>query len=453
MKKLFVWLLIATFFISIGFIGTGCKVQGTEETKTEETKTEEAKTETGEPKIIVWWSSYNEEEPVAPVFKKWVEEYKKIKPEITVDLSFAGREVLTKAMTARSGGTKIDIINVENYLLKVGIVDEGLSLVMNEALDTPNYKGDGPWKDSFISGTLEQYADDNENISIIPFSLQTNGFTYDKKLWRDNGWEVPKTWDEFLALCETIKTTSEIIPLTQDAGVDEYNAYWFIQIVERLLGPGKILAAASDKSGESWKDPAFKKAIEMERELWEKGYIVKDAAGFVWPAGQLLLANREASMELCGSWLARELQDQVAEDFEWGTFQFPEITGGVGKLDDMEALLIGWTAFNDTKVGPEIVDFLKFCTTPENQQLFVDATLTMSSIIGPSVPSAIKDLAEAVLNSKVKFSPLDGLNEKYADYYKNIFLKYHDQAFLGEISPDEFVDVMKNETIKYWENK
>ena len=123
------------------------------------------------------------------------------------------------------------------------------------------------------------------------------------------------------------------------------------------------MAAAEDSSGEGWEDPAFKQAIEMERELFDKGYIVEGAGGFTWPAGQALLASGEAAMELCGSWLPNEIKDQVSEDFEWGTFPFPEIAGGVGKITDMESYLIGWAAFNDTEVGPEIVDFLKFCTT------------------------------------------------------------------------------------------
>ncbi len=462
MKKLFIWLLIAVFAVSMAFMGIGCKkaeeaAAPAEEVTAEEEIAEEAapaeEEAIGEPKTIVWWSLWNEQEPNAVVIKKWIEEYKKVKPEITIDIAFVGREVMTKAMVARSGGEVVDLVDTESYVLQGSLVKEGISLVMDEALDTPSYKGDSSWRDSFLAGTLEQHAADDGKVSVISYNLITNGFIYDKKLWNDNGWAVPKTWDEFLALCEIIKTTSDIEPITQDAGVDFYNDMWNYQIMEKLKGPGALLAAVEDKTGKSWEDPAFKEAIELERELFNKGYFVEGCAGFTWPAGQLLLASGEAAMELCGSWLPCELKDQVSEDFEWGTFPFPEIAGGVGKITDMESYLIGWAAFNDTKVGPEIVDFLKFCTTADNQQIWVDETWNMSAILGTGIPPALEGLGKALLDSKALFSPHDGIPDVYPDYQKNIYLKNHNLAFLGEITPDEYIKLMKEETIAYWESQ
>ena len=324
---------------------------------------------------------------------------------------------------------------------------------MDEALDTPNYEGDKAWRDTFISGTLEQYAADNGDICLIPYELFSCGFAYDKKLWQDNGWNVPKTWDDFLSLCETIKTTSDIAPITQDAGVDFYNDMWNYQIMEKLNGPGSIMAAAEDKTGEKWEDPSFKKAIEMERELFDKGYFVEGCSGFTWPQGQTLVASREAAMELCGSWLHLELGDQVDDDFEWGCFPFPEIAGGKGKRNDVESYLIGWAIFNDTKVAPEAIDFLKFCTSKDSMQYFTDTTRVATAIKDVGLPSEYGELGEMLQNPGLLFRPHDGLPETLPDYHKNIYLKNHDLAFLGEITPDEYVTAMKEETINYWENK
>jgi len=439
MKKSLLWLLVLTMCISM--VASFSVVSYCTEKAPAELKT------------IVYWSLWNEQEPFGTAVKKWIEEYKKIKPEITIKINFVGREVMTKIMATRYGGEVVDLVDTESYVLKGSLIKEGISLVMDEALDTPGYEEDKLWRDSFLPGTLEQYAADDGKVSVISYNLITNGFIYNKKLWRDNGWTVPKTWDEFLALCETIKTTTDIAPITQDAGVDFYNDMWNYQIIEKLKGPGTLLAAVEDKTGESWEDPAFKQAIELERELWDKGYFVEGATGFTWPAGQLLLASGEAAMELCGSWLPNELKNQVSEDFEWGTFPFPEISGGVGKITDMESYLIGWAAFNDTKVGPEIVDFLKFCTTVDNQQMLVDETWNMSTILGTNIPPAIQGLGEALLNSKALFSPHDGIPELYPDYHKNIYLKNHNLAFLGEITPDKYIKLMKEETIKYWESQ
>ena len=324
---------------------------------------------------------------------------------------------------------------------------------MNEALDSLNYEGDKSWRDSFIPGTIEQYALDDGKVVIIPYAFLTNGFAYNKTLWNENGWTVPKTWDEFLALCETIKTTSDIAPITQDAGVDIYNIMWNYQIMEKLKGVGSILAAAEDKTGESWEDPAFKQAIEMERELFDKGYFAEGCDGFTWPAGQLLLVSGEAAMELCGTWLSNELDSQVSDDWEWGFFPFPEVSGGVGTINDMESYTMGWAVFNDTKVAPEVVDFLKFCTSVENAKYFVDGSQYVSAMVGANYPPQQADIEKVVTNVRLFFDPYDGLGVAYADYHKNISLKNHNRAFLGEITPDEYIKLMKEETIKYWESQ
>jgi len=77
----------------------------------------------------------------------------------------------------------------------------------------------------------------------------------------------------------------------------------------------------------------------------------------------------------------------------------------------------------------------------------------MSTILGTNIPPAIQGLGEALLDSEALFSPHDGLPEQYPYYYRNIYLKNHDLAFIGKITPDEYIKLMKKETIKYWESQ
>lgn len=458
MKKCVVYLLVIVFGLSMMFLSTGCKEgaappEGVEEevaTDEEEEVIEEAPT--GEPKTIIYWSMWNEQEPQAVVIKQWIEDYMKVHPEITIDATFVGREILGKIMPARGGGEVIDLIDGESYGLRGSVIKEGQTLVLDDYLSTPGHDVETAWADSFIAGTVEQHAADDGTIQHIPYSVITNGFYYDKTIWSENGWTVPKTWDDFLAICEKIKTTSDIAPIAQDVSVDFYNDMWFYQIIERLAGPGKILEASLDPTGKSWEDPMFKKAIEMEQDLWDKGYFIEGALSFTWPSGQEAFASGEAAMELCGSWLPNELKNIPDEGWEWGSFEFPRISGGIEEEIHMESYLIGWVIFKDTKVAPEIIDFLKFCATPENAQKYVDESWNISSINGVNVPPAFEELGKAYQQADVLFNPHDSLPDYYPGYFNNVYLKNHDLAFKGMISPDEFVEVMKEDTINWWEN-
>lgn len=462
MKKSLLWLvgiLIVSIVVTLSF--GGCKKGTAAETTSAAVTAAETTTAattatantTAEPKKIVWWTLWTEPEAQAGVIKGWVNDYKKIHPEITVDVVYAGRELMTKVMAARQGGTTIDIIDWESFTLKGSLVNEGQTLVMDQYLNAPRFEGDIPWKDNFIPGSLQQYAANDGSVSIINHTIMTVGFFYDKKLWKDNGWIVPKTWDEFLKLCDTIKNTSKIPPLTQDGQIDFYNAMWNYEILEKLKGPGALLAAVKDKTGASWDDPAFKKAAEMELDLIKKGYFIDGWDGFTYPNGQAKLASREAAMELNGTWLANELAKQIESDWEWGFFPMPEIAGGVGKITDLESYPLGWIIFKDSKVGPEAAEFLKFCTSVANAQKYADGANSISAVKEANAPKALADVGGAFKNATTLFNPYDGIPAFDPDYYKNIYLKNHNLLFTGKATPDQFIQSMKQDTINYWKSK
>lgn len=46
---------------------------------------------------------------------------------------------------------------------------------------------------------------DTDDLYDLPFGMNIEGFWYNKSVFEDAGVEVPKTWDEFLAVCDTLK--------------------------------------------------------------------------------------------------------------------------------------------------------------------------------------------------------------------------------------------------------
>jgi len=54
------------------------------------------------------------------------------------------------------------------------------------------------------ASVLQQISVDGKYYSL-PLSLNTTAVAYNRKLFQENGWEVPKTYDELIALCEKIQ--------------------------------------------------------------------------------------------------------------------------------------------------------------------------------------------------------------------------------------------------------
>ena len=44
-----------------------------------------------------------------------------------------------------------------------------------------------------------------EGVYALPYAANAAGILYNKDMFEQNGWEIPETWSEFIALCEEIK--------------------------------------------------------------------------------------------------------------------------------------------------------------------------------------------------------------------------------------------------------
>ena len=453
MKKLFFCLMAVILVVSMAFIGIGCKeaapkeeAQAEEAEEAEEVEEAEPAEAAGEPKTIVYWTMWNQGEAMYDTMVELIDEYQAMNPGITIEVSYVGREIMAKLVAALGADEVVDIVEDEEFHIKPSLGEVDKLLTLDEAMSSPRYEGDITWRENFVTGSI-----DDENVVFVPYQVYTSGVTYNKTLWSDNGWEVPTTWDEFVALCETIKTTTDLAPLAQDGMVDRYNFWWYREILERLDGPGSVEKAIADKTGETWGDPNYLLGLEMIMELHDKDYFIEGIGGFVWPEGQGYFADGETAMIFCGSWLPFELKEAVDAEWEWGFFPFPEITGGKGSRTDMVLLSSGWSIMKNSKVANESIEFLKFMTSVDNSQRYGDAsnmTLSVKEVVAPGVQIEVGEaLATATSIYTWDVAPYQG------DYHSGILLKNYQDAFLGVITPDEFIEKMKAETKEYWEGK
>ena len=461
MKKYVVWLLVVVFSLSMALMGIGCKktevaatTAAVETTAAGETTAAPAKEEAvGEQKTIVYWSLWNETEPNAKVFQEYADKYHELHPEIDVKINFSGREVLANAMPFIAAGNKIDIMDNHSETMLGQVVDTGQALSYEELskyLDGPDYNGNGTWKDTFNPGALDTYP------GVIPYASYTVLFSINKAKWQEKGWAIPKTWDEFLALCEIIKNDGEMAPITNEFGAVQRNFTYTYMLLERIKGPGFLRSAVEDKTGKKWEDPAVRQVLEMVRELFDKGYFLGGEAsqGLQAPQGEQLLSQGKAAMCLSGSWLPVEQKDSVLDpNWVWGAFPVPTVSGGVGSRNDNENFLIGAVVYKDSDVIPEAIDFLKFMTTVENAQKFEDIALSISPIKGTVPPESLSDVNDIMQNIDQSFMPYDGIRGYYPEYVESVLYKNHNPAFFGDITIDEFVKAMVKDSISYWETQ
>jgi raffinose/stachyose/melibiose transport system substrate-binding protein len=401
---------------------------------------------------INYWVMWNEGEPAAELIKDIAADYEAATGN-TVNMTFAGREIITKLRTALSAGEQPDLVDFDAPSIFGGLVNNDLTMPLDDMLEEPAYGEDVAFKDIFIPGLLDQYRLEDGTVHFIPYEVITTSFWYDQRVFDDAGIEAqPTTWEEFIAVLDAIQETG-YAPLTQDPSVYFYNLMWFYLLSARVNGVGALHEAASDPTGEAWDNPNWAKIIEMEQALWDGGYFIEGSEGFVWPAGQQELALGAAGIELVGSWLPNELKEITDPDFSWRTFGMPEVEGGEGTVADVESYLIGWVVMKDAPQPEATQEFIKFAMQEEYQTRLAYETILVAARAGIEPPPEMADVVEMFNNAEQLFPPYDNVNADFPDWYTNVLGKHHDDAFLGSITPEEFMERMKADTIEYWANQ
>jgi len=119
----------------------------------------------------------------------------------------------------------------------------------------------------------------------------------------------------------------------------------------------------------------------------------------------------------------------------------------------MESYLLGWVIMKDSPNADAAAEFMRYSMSATNSQMIPDVAVNLSSRADTTPPAMLADAWDLYTNATSLYLPYDGINAYHSEYYKTVFLKNHDAAWLGKISPEDFALKMKEDTIAYWKDK
>ncbi len=171
---------------------------------------------------------------------------------VEVERRWQGRWVLTANRPRFLTGREVPDIIVGSKMELFALVQDDYAVAMDEPLpgeqaaplDCPDTWGDPKrtWREAFIPSMLEEgvytFLEDKtraDKVYMVPLRCTTFPIFYNEVLFQEAGIrEVPRTWPEFIDVCEKLKAAG-IIPLTADA--DVYSNMWQTWLTFRVLGP------------------------------------------------------------------------------------------------------------------------------------------------------------------------------------------------------------------------
>ncbi|MEO0055677.1 MAG: hypothetical protein RLZZ50_1624 [Verrucomicrobiota bacterium] len=318
----------------------------------------------------------------ADFFEETAREFEKLRPGVRVNLHGDPR-INDKVRTRVMAGDPPDATDA--VLLYPRLVEAGRILDLGPALDGPNWEGDGCWRDDFRPGVLARWTDAGGRVHGVPFAHAIWTIFYDKALFRKNGWEVPRTWDEFFALCEKIEAAG-LAPLSLPGVAMRYGDAILRAAHHNLVGPEGYRDYLALAPG-ARVDPRFIRAAEVLRRVSTR-HLVRGWEGMTHTAAQLAFLEGHCAMTLSASWFANEMRGRLPEGLELGAMNLPVFADGISHPDTVQAQSGYYFLFRTGDPAREAaaVDFFRFLTSRERVRRFAALADAPSALraAGPS---------------------------------------------------------------------
>lgn len=258
--------------------------------------------------------------------------------------------------------------------------------------------------------------------------------TYRKSIFAKYGLSAPKTWDELLKVCATLKANG-VTPFTIGTKGPWTAAGWFDYLDMRVNGPDFHRGLMFGQ--EKYTDPRLIKVFDVWRELVEKGYFIENAASYSWQEAVPFLVNGEAAMFFLGQFLLDAVPEEIKPDVDF--FQFPVIDPSVPIGED--APTDGYMIPAKAKNPEDAKKLLKFLASAEAQQITAEKLGRI--MVNKAIPL---DLYPPLTQKSIKMmrENVDALNQFYdRDTLPEVASKGMDAMMEWWYNPDNIKQILE----------
>ncbi|WP_316766447.1 ABC transporter substrate-binding protein [Streptomyces sasae] len=228
--------------------------------------------------------------------------------------------------------------------------------------------------DNFPDAMKQLSKGEDGKYYFVPLYTYPWAIFYRKSVFQAKGYEVPTTWDAFVALCKKMKSDG-LVPIAF-GDKDAWPAMGtFDQINFRLNGYDFHKSLMAGK--EAWTDPKVKAVFDHWAEILP--YHQDGFMGRTWQDAAQTLVSKKAGMYVLGSFVAQQFTNKADLD-DLDFFAFPEINSAFGQ-DTVEAPTDGFMVSKSPKNHDGVLKLMEYLGTPEAESIYLKAD---SSVVAAS---------------------------------------------------------------------
>ena len=342
------------------------------------------------------------------IFEQIEEEFNKTHDDIELKIE-SPNDAMTILKTRFIREDYPDIIGIGGDVNYSNFVDAGI------LRDISDYEGLKKVKSAYVDIIEGLEFVPTEGTYGVPYVANAAGVLYNREMFKEHGWEIPKTWDEFIALCEEIK--SEGIQPLYFGFKDTWTclAPWNALAVD--LAPADVCAQVN--KGDTTFAREYEEVAKKMLELLPYGQ--KGPFAYGYNDACTAFARGESAMYTIGSYAVPQIKS-VNPDMDIDSFVMP------GSNNAEENVLnsgvdLQFAVTSECEHPKEAYEVLDFLLHQENIQMYLDNQNAVSCV-----------------DETFELAPiLDGVKEYIEEGKMN---DYHDHYYPSEMAVDAQIQTL-----------
>ena len=303
-------------------------------------------------KLVIWTNMNVEVDTIQKYADEWGE-----KNGRKVEVIHQSPSVQQFAQAVKSASGPDAVVGIPNDQL-ADYVNADLTAEVPQDLYADQDFSDAAIQACYVDG--KRYA--------APLSVETTALFYNTDLVS----EVPKTWDEFFTLGDTLKDIDGRALFTYQGIYPGYMEEMLWPAIANECGEEALTKIANYEEG-SFNNEGVLKALTHIKEIADKGYLLEGTVGMNHTESQTEMMLGKAAFITNGTWMENEMQDAPREDgFEFAMAPIPtENADDVHYVfDSCEQFSIPAAAKNQELAK----EFLRFLYSDESVSAFAEAS-------------------------------------------------------------------------------
>jgi raffinose/stachyose/melibiose transport system substrate-binding protein len=259
-------------------------------------------------------------------------------------------------------------------------------------MDLSDFEGISDIKSSYLQIEKDLEFIPQDGIYALPYVANCAGILYNREMFKQNGWEIPETWTEFIELCETIKSTTDINPLYLG-----YKDTWTILAPWNALAVGISDAdiCSQVNAGKTTFSEGYSEVAEKIRVLLD--YSESNPYAYSYNDACTAFARGESAMYTIGSYAVPQILS-VNPDMDIDAFPFP---ANENEEDNVlnSGVDLQFSVMKECKNKEAAYEVLNFLYEDETIQIYLDNQNAIPCKKGdftlPSTLDGMKEYIEA----------------------------------------------------------